>query len=101
MPNEIPVDTKAGELVLFDADNERLGLVAEYEHPILGTHAPVRRRSSTSRRRRARSHGPPPLVGQHTREILGWLGYADAEIDAAQGANGVVYWPDDDYAWTI
>ena len=36
-PNEIPVDTKAGDLVLFDADNERLGLVAEYEHPIMGT----------------------------------------------------------------
>ena len=37
MPNEIPIDTKAGDLVLFDADNERLGLVAEYEHPIMGT----------------------------------------------------------------
>ena len=60
VPNEIPVDTKAGDLVLFDADNERLGLVAEYEHPIMGTHAPVRRahpllrdarRTSTGRRR--------------------------------------------------
>ena len=37
VPNEIPIDTKAGDLVLFDADNERLGLVAEYEHPIMGT----------------------------------------------------------------
>jgi crotonobetainyl-CoA:carnitine CoA-transferase CaiB-like acyl-CoA transferase len=34
--NEIPLDSKAGDLVLFDADNERLGLVAEYEHPIMG-----------------------------------------------------------------
>ena len=27
VPNEIPLDSKAGDLVLFDADNERLGLV--------------------------------------------------------------------------
>ena len=36
VPNEVPFDTKAGEHVFFDADNERLGIVAEYEHPIVG-----------------------------------------------------------------
>ena len=24
---------------------------------------------------------PPPRAGEHSREILGWLGYTDAEID--------------------
>src|SRR4029453_4375519 len=36
VPNEVPVDTKGGELPLFDADNVELGMVAEYEHPIMG-----------------------------------------------------------------
>ena len=36
VPNEIAIDPKAGERVLFDGDNERLGLVAEYDHPLLG-----------------------------------------------------------------
>ena len=36
VPNEVPVDTHGGELPLFDADNVELGLVARYEHPLLG-----------------------------------------------------------------
>ncbi len=36
VPNEVPVDTHGGELALYDADAERLGLVVDYEHPILG-----------------------------------------------------------------
>ena len=36
MPNEIPVDTQGGLLALYDADAERLGLVVDYEHPIMG-----------------------------------------------------------------
>ena len=46
--------------------------------------------------------GPPPLVGEHTVEILEWLGYCEAERDMeALKAEGVVYWPDDNYAWTV
>ena len=33
---EVSIDSNDGEVVLHDADNERLGLVAEYPHPILG-----------------------------------------------------------------
>ena len=44
--------------------------------------------------------GPPPLVGQHTREILAWLGYDDDEMRALKDER-VVYWPDDDYRWTV
>ncbi len=42
VPSQVPTDTHDGELMLFDADNERLGLVAEYEHPLMGHDAPVR-----------------------------------------------------------
>ncbi len=100
MPCEIPVDTKGGELAFFDADNERLGLVAEYEHPILGTMRQFGSLIDFSETP-GKIHGPPPLVGEHTREILEWLGYTGAEMDALK-ADGVVYWPgDDDYIWTV
>ena len=57
-------------------------------------------RSSTSPRRRATSTGRPPRVGEHTREILEWLGYDEGQRTELR-AEGVVYWPDDDYSWTI
>ncbi len=99
VPNEIPLDSNAGELVLFDADNERLGLVAEYEHPIVG---PMRQYGAfiDFSETPGRINGPPPLVGQHTREILEWLGHDTDDMDALAEA-GVVYWPDDNYRWTI
>jgi crotonobetainyl-CoA:carnitine CoA-transferase CaiB-like acyl-CoA transferase len=104
-PCEIPVDTKGGELAFFDADNERLGLVAEYEHPILGTMRQYGNLIDFSETP-GKVHGPPPLVGQHTREILEWVGYAPDEMDALK-ADKVVYWPDPDpaadpaYLWTV
>jgi crotonobetainyl-CoA:carnitine CoA-transferase CaiB-like acyl-CoA transferase len=99
VPNEIPVDTLGGEQVLFDADNVALGMVAEYEHPMMGlmrqfgalvqfSDAPVE------------ISGPPPLVGQHTREILAWLGHDETEIDALH-AQGVVASPGPDYPWVV
>jgi crotonobetainyl-CoA:carnitine CoA-transferase CaiB-like acyl-CoA transferase len=104
-PCEIPLDTKGGELAFFDADNERLGLVAEYEHPILGTMRQFGNLIDFSETP-GRVHGPPPLVGEHTREILEWIGYAPDEMDALK-ADKVVYWPDPDpaadpaYIWTV
>jgi crotonobetainyl-CoA:carnitine CoA-transferase CaiB-like acyl-CoA transferase len=99
VPNEIPLDSNAGELVLFDADNERLGLVAEYEHPIVG---PMRQFGAfiDFSETPGRVNGPPPLVGQHTREILEWLGHDADDMDALAEA-GVVSWPDANYRWTI
>jgi crotonobetainyl-CoA:carnitine CoA-transferase CaiB-like acyl-CoA transferase len=44
--------------------------------------------------------GPPPIVGQNTREILEWLGYRDDEMIALKEQRAV-YWPDDDYSWSI
>jgi crotonobetainyl-CoA:carnitine CoA-transferase CaiB-like acyl-CoA transferase len=99
VPNEIAFDSRAGELQHFDADNERLGLVAEYDHPLLGRmrqYGTLIDFSETP----GLIHGPPPLVGEHTVEILEWLGYTQLEMDELK-SQGVVYWPDDDYRWNV
>jgi crotonobetainyl-CoA:carnitine CoA-transferase CaiB-like acyl-CoA transferase len=97
IPNEVAIDPKAGERVMFDGDNERLGMVAEYDHPLLGR---MRQYGSFIDFSETPGDigGPPPLVGEHTIEILEWLGYSQAEIEELR-AEGVVYWPDDNYAW--
>ena len=99
VPNEIAFDSRAGERVFFDGDNERLGLVAEYDHPLLGR---MRQFGSLIDFSETPGlvHGPPPLVGQHTIEILEWLGYSRSDMDELK-AERVVYWPDDDYGWNV
>jgi crotonobetainyl-CoA:carnitine CoA-transferase CaiB-like acyl-CoA transferase len=95
VPNEVPVDPQGGEGPLFDADNVELGMVARYEHPIMGAmrqFGELIRFSETP----GRIAGPPPLVGQDTRAILRELGHADAEIDELIAA-GVCYEPDEHY----
>jgi crotonobetainyl-CoA:carnitine CoA-transferase CaiB-like acyl-CoA transferase len=85
--------------VLFDGDNERLGLVAEYDHPILGR---MRQYGSfiDFSETPGRIKGPPPMVGEHTQEVLEWLGISAAEMDALKEQR-VVYWPDDNYPWSV
>jgi crotonobetainyl-CoA:carnitine CoA-transferase CaiB-like acyl-CoA transferase len=95
VPNEIPVDANNGDGFLYDADNVALGLTAEYEHPVMGLirqFGSVIDLSDTP----GRISGPPPLLGQHTRSLLQWLGHDDAEIDAWRAA-GMVYEADDTY----
>ncbi|HEX2737381.1 MAG TPA: CoA transferase [Acidimicrobiia bacterium] len=96
VPNEIPLDSHQGDLALFDADNVALGLTAEYEHPTMGL---VRQFGELINFSETPGvvHGPPPLVGQDTREILEWLGYNDAQLDDLK-ARDIVYWPDEQYA---
>ena len=92
VPNEVPVDTFDGRAVLSDADNVALGLVAEYVHPLLGVvrqNGPLINLSATP----SRVFGPPPLVGQHTREVLQGADFSGSEIDELLRA-GVVYAPD-------
>ncbi len=99
VPNEIPLDSLGGELVLHDADNVALGMVAEYEHPRMGTmrqFGELVQFSDTP----APARSAPPLVGQHTREILEWLGKDAATIDDLKAAN-VITWPGDDYPWIV
>ncbi len=99
VPAEVSVDTWDGETILFDDDLVRLGLVAEYVHPILGN---VRQFGNliTFSDTPGRQERAAPMLGQHTREILGELGYDDAAIDDYH-ARGVVAWPGDDYAYPV
>lgn len=95
VPSEVSVDTCDGESVLFDDDLVRLGLVAEYEHPLLGR---MRQFGNliTFSDTPGKPERPVPMVGQHTREILTELGYDEAAIDGLR-ARSAVAWPDDDY----
>jgi crotonobetainyl-CoA:carnitine CoA-transferase CaiB-like acyl-CoA transferase len=97
VPNEIPFDAQGGDLALHDSDAEHLGMVVDYEHPILGA---MRQFGHLINFSDTPGHigGPPPRVGEHTREILEELGYRGEEMDALK-ASGVVYWPDADYPW--
>ena len=97
VPNEVAIDPRGGDLMLFDADNERLGLVAEYEHPIMGLMRQFGELVEFSGTR-GRVFGPPPRVGAHTRELLDSLGLDELRATALQDA-GVVASADDSYAW--
>jgi crotonobetainyl-CoA:carnitine CoA-transferase CaiB-like acyl-CoA transferase len=95
VPAELPFDTQNGVAPLYDADNVRLGLVAEYEHPIYGRTRQVGHLIDFSETQ-GRIAGPAPLVGQHTRELLGGIGLSESEIDGLVSA-GVAYEPGEDY----
>jgi crotonobetainyl-CoA:carnitine CoA-transferase CaiB-like acyl-CoA transferase len=100
VPNEIPSDTHSGETFLHDEENLRLGLAVAYEHPILGELRQFGLLVNFSETP-GRVAGPPPMVGEHSLEILGSIGI-DAESAARLRADGIVYWPGDgaDYPWT-
>jgi crotonobetainyl-CoA:carnitine CoA-transferase CaiB-like acyl-CoA transferase len=95
VPNEVPVDTDDGRLLLGDDVNVSLGLVADYEHGVLGRLRQFGQLIQLSETP-GRIAGPPPMVGQHTRELLHEVGYRDADIDTLI-ADGVAYEPDDAY----
>ncbi|MFN8035104.1 MAG: CoA transferase [Acidimicrobiia bacterium] len=95
VPNEVPLETHQGDAMLYDADNVALGLVAEYEHPTLGRlrqFGSVIDFSDTP----GRIYGPPPILGEHTRAVLHWVGHDDAAVDTLREA-GVVFEPDEHY----
>jgi crotonobetainyl-CoA:carnitine CoA-transferase CaiB-like acyl-CoA transferase len=96
VPNEIPLNTHFGRVALHDADNERLGLVTEYQHPLLGQLRQFGTLIGFSETP-GKIWGPPPLVGQHSREILRQAGLRDGDIDTLV-ADKVIYEPDEHYA---
>ena len=64
------------------------GMVVDIEHPITGTQTvagPILEMSATP----AAARGPSPTTGQHTREVLAELGFAEGEV-AALLEQGVV-----------
>jgi crotonobetainyl-CoA:carnitine CoA-transferase CaiB-like acyl-CoA transferase len=99
VPSEVSADTWDGESVLFDSELERLGLVTEYDHPILGR---VRQFGNliTFSETPGRQESATPLVGQHTKEIMSELGYNGTTIDTYK-ERGVITWPDHDYCWPV
>ena len=88
---EVSIDTYDGEVALHDADNERLGLVAEYPHPTLGNLRQFGTLIDFSETPTG-PYGPPPLVGEHTRSIMERLGYSAEDIDDLL-ARGIIYEP--------
>ena len=95
MPCELPLDTQRGVAPLYHADNVRLGLVAEYAHPLYGRTRQFGNLIDFSETP-GRIAGPAPLVGQHTREVLDGIGLSQREIDDLVAA-GVAYEPGEDY----
>jgi len=80
VPSEVAFNTLDGEAVLFDEENVALGLVTQMEHPDLGR---LRQFGHLIRFSDTPSviHRPPPRPGQHTIEIMNWLGYDQVTID--------------------
>jgi len=100
VPAEVSTDTVDGELAMFDADNERLGLVTDVGHPMLG-----RIRQFGSLVGFSASPEPtfcaPPMRGQHTREVLARFGFDPAEVDALVERGTVATADDGDYPWVV
>jgi len=95
VPFEIPM-MDGEDLILVNDENIESGLVAEHVHPIWGKlRSPgigVRLSETPGVNRR-----PSPLLGQHSREILGEIGYTLEEITAFRD-QGVVIWNEGDQA---
>jgi crotonobetainyl-CoA:carnitine CoA-transferase CaiB-like acyl-CoA transferase len=84
----VPAGKVRGVLeALAEAERAGRAATAEVEHPTAGTlplvATPLRPGAGT------RPAGPPPLLGQHTREVLAELGCSAEELDALERA-GVV-----------
>jgi crotonobetainyl-CoA:carnitine CoA-transferase CaiB-like acyl-CoA transferase len=87
VPCEISSETASREMWSNPLAIERKW-IASYPHRMVGTIGQIGLAFSLSETP-ARIQGPPMLVGEHTRAILGELGYAAAEIDALFAAKAI------------
>jgi crotonobetainyl-CoA:carnitine CoA-transferase CaiB-like acyl-CoA transferase len=69
-----------GREIFLDPIMRELGLIVEHEHPKLGRFEQFGNTIDFSVTPGV-VQGPPPIVGQHTREILGQHGVPDVEIE--------------------
>ncbi|SRR5579875_17583 len=88
IPCEIAAETGTVEKILSDPQALERGRVVEYDHPIYGR---LRQTGHLMRFSRTPAHidRPPPLCGQHTREVMRELGYDNEQIAQLAG-KGVV-----------
>jgi crotonobetainyl-CoA:carnitine CoA-transferase CaiB-like acyl-CoA transferase len=91
VPVEI-ADEAAGRDWFSQPDLVAAGLVADYVHPRYGRFRQFGHLVHFSETP-GRIGGPPPLLGQHSRQVLEDLGYSTAEIDDLR-AKGVTLWPE-------
>ena len=91
VPCEVSV-TEGAQRYINDPEHLASGLVAEYQHPQYGN---LREVGLTIRLSETPGNvwGPPPLLGQHSRDILAELGYDAREQDELK-AKEVVTWPE-------
>ena len=73
------------EEALDNPQTEARGAVTEVEHPELGT-IPVIEHPLKYERATSGFDSPPPLLGEHNREVFRDLGYSEAELDALEEA---------------
>jgi crotonobetainyl-CoA:carnitine CoA-transferase CaiB-like acyl-CoA transferase len=95
---EVSIDTNDGEMALHDADNDLLGLVAEYAHPTLGRMRQFGTLIDFSETPTG-PYAPAPMLGQHTRPLMVRLGYSTDEIDDLV-ERGIVYQTTEDYRFS-
>lgn len=75
------------DAVLEDPQVRSRAMIGTYHHPQAGNVVfPTSPLAGDAGRRPS---SPPPLLGQHTREVLGWLGFSDREVEGLEVA-GVV-----------
>jgi crotonobetainyl-CoA:carnitine CoA-transferase CaiB-like acyl-CoA transferase len=88
VPCEIAEETGHVEKILSDPQALERGRVVEYEHPVYGR---LRQTGHLIRfsRTPARIDRPPPLCGQHTREVMRELDYGAEQI-AALESRGII-----------
>jgi crotonobetainyl-CoA:carnitine CoA-transferase CaiB-like acyl-CoA transferase len=90
VPIEI-ADPNIGKTWFDRPDLVAAGLVADYQHPQYGRFRQFGHLVHLSDTP-GRIGGPPPLLGQHSRQILADLGYSPGEIDLLRD-KGVTLWP--------
>jgi len=91
VPVEI-ADPEAGQRWLLDPEMEAAGLVVEYPHERWGRLRQFGTLINFSRTP-GRIAGPPPLLGEHSRQVLAELGYTKSDMDDLK-ARGITTWPD-------
>ena len=81
-----PINTV--EEVLAHPQTEARGIVLDYDHPRLGPLKTIAQPIQFGTEQRGLK-SPPPMLGEHSREVLREIGYLDADI-AAMAASGVI-----------